>query len=141
MFSPTNHAPITNTFTSYDFENKTATTRTNYTHNYADMQFRARGNGRDSYVYADNGGFFSPQRVAPNQNPPGSFPAPRHPRHGSVSPRQAAAIDIQRPKIYNQDGTGRDTYIMSNSGGFTTHGYVPVATDPRVIFKKSLRSY
>ena len=87
MFSPTKHAPVTNAFSQYDYDNKNNTTRTTFHHTYADMVFKPNGRGRDSYVYGDNGGFFSPQRTAQNPNPPGSFPVAKHPRHGSVSPR------------------------------------------------------
>ena len=53
MFSPTKHVPQSSTFT----DNKNATTSINFTKNLHDMQFRAQGTGRDSYIYADNGGF------------------------------------------------------------------------------------
>ena len=53
----------------------------------------------------------------------------------------AAAADVARPKFYNQDGTGRDGYIMSNNGGFTSFKGESVAIDPRVTFKLNLRSY
>jgi len=59
----------------------------------------------------------------------------------SISPKLAAAVDIARPKYYNQDGTGRDGYIMSNNGGFTSPNYQKVAIDPRITFKQNLRIY
>ena len=46
-----------------------------------------------------------------------------------------------RPKYYNQDGSGRDGYIMQNNGGFTNSSFNQVAIDPRITFKNALRQY
>jgi hypothetical protein len=38
------------------------------------------------------------------------------------------------------DGSGRDTYIHANNGGFTVYGKGN-AMDPRITFSKNLRTY
>ena len=63
------------------------------------------------------------------------------PERRSASPPQASAVDTQRPIHYNVDGTGRDTYINTNNGGFTTHRDGVVAVDPRIQFSRNLRGY
>jgi hypothetical protein len=52
---------------------KNATTSINFTKNLHGMMFRQNGTGRDGYIYANNGGFCSPQTFATNPNPPGRF--------------------------------------------------------------------
>jgi hypothetical protein len=41
-------------------DEKNATTSINFTKNLHGMMFRQNGTGRDSYIYANNGGFCSP---------------------------------------------------------------------------------
>ena len=74
---------------------------------------------------------------------PGGFSPDKKRRQSNILPYQAAAIDTQRPMIYKTDGTGRDTYISQNNGGFTMSNFHKheVAMDPRVTFSKNLRSY
>lgn len=62
-------------------------------------------------------------------------------RRTVVSPKGAQAIDTQRPRYYKVNGTGRDTYIQSNNGGFTTRTHNAIAMDPRIVFKNGLRDY
>jgi hypothetical protein len=42
---------------------------------------------------------------------------------------------------YNVNGSGRDTYIQSNNGGFTAQMNGAIAVDPRIVFKNNLRTY
>jgi len=46
-----------------------------------------------------------------------------------------------RPLHYSPNGTGRDSYIATTNGGFTSVGNNQVAMDPRIIFKNNLRTY
>ena len=127
MFGPTKHSPM-KTFT----DDRNATTHINFTRNLHELKYRASGTGRDSYIYSNNGGFGVQNTVAPNQNPSSRFPVSR--RQKSLSPPLASTLDTQRPRIYNVDGSGRDTYIHANNGGFT--GFPMAACqDPRITFK------
>lgn len=84
------------------------------------MKYRTNGGGRDSYIYDSNGGNTVTNVVE-------SKPLHRSgridygsPSKKSVSPKQASAVDTQRPIHYNTNGTGRDTYIGATNGGFST---------------------
>lgn len=59
----------------------------------------------------------------------------------SVSPKGAHANDISRIRLYKAAGTGRDTYIASNNGGFTQHGGFGGNFNPNSRFKQMLRGY
>ena len=42
--------------------NKNETTRTNFQRTDADLRYHINGGGRDTYIYADNGGFHALHR-------------------------------------------------------------------------------
>ncbi len=134
MLANTNYLPM-KTFANTKNQN----TRSTFTYNLHDLRYKNNGQGRDSYIYGSNGGFSIEHKVAQNQNSPGRF-LPKISRQ-SLSPNISSAIDLARPKYYNPDGTGRDTYVISNNGGFTSYMGEQVAIDPRITFKHSLRSY
>ena len=134
MFGPSKHSPR-KTFAN----DKDQTTSVNFTRNLHELRFRATGNGRDSYIYSNNGGFSIANKVTENLNKSGRFLPTLKER--SLSPKQASAVDTQRPRYYNQDGSGRDGYIAQNNGGFTQSNFASVALDPRIKFKNSLRGY
>ena len=72
--------------------------------------YRGNGTGRDTYISIDNGGMYFPQKALP-ELPVSTF----------VNRNQSKAVITQlsgRVNRYNSNGTGRDSYIMSNSGGF-----------------------
>ena len=79
--------------------------------------YNTDGTGRDSYVSMNNGGFTmtnSPSICAK----PSTFTSPIRKRSiggGVGSPG--------RPVHYYQNGSGRDSYISSNHGGFTAVNY------------------
>mmetsp|Transcript_2727 Transcript_2727/g.4640 ORF Transcript_2727/g.4640 Transcript_2727/m.4640 type:complete len:103 (+) Transcript_2727:204-512(+) len=91
------------------------------------------GGGRDSYIYMDNGGFTEKQKVV------------KWPEVGSIQQKPI----LQRPKpnpvmeaktiFYRSDGTGRDQYINTTSGG--QFGSTRSNFDYRDQFKHSLRDY
>ena len=64
-----------------------------FTRNLYDMKYRAAGTGRDSYIYDTNGGFTC-SNIPESKPLPGKMHSPQ--RH-SVSPKQASAVDTQRP--------------------------------------------
>ena len=74
------------------------------------LLYRENGTGRDSYIAVDNGGMYHPSKTIP-EYPVSTFIARRKPN--SVKPQMS-----QKVNRYNSNGTGRDSYIMSNSGGF-----------------------
>lgn len=76
--------------------------------------YQPNGGGRDTYIYNDNGGFAKIKEPRPQFHP------------GTMMDSQLAAAQRRRDKFphihsrpvnYNQDGTGRDTYIITGNGG------------------------
>ncbi len=63
-----------------------------------------------------------------------------HTDRRSISPKGASVYDTARPIHYNTNGSGRDTYINCNNGGFTTL-QTGSNFDSRVTFKNNLRDY
>lgn len=136
MFSPRNSKPMST------FDRRTnQTLNTSFTHNLHDMRYKTNHGGRDSYIQDSNGGFTISNVIVPSHQTTAMLPSLHTARQTSVSPRGAPAVDTQRPIHYKGNGTGRDTYIQSNNGGFTTHLDGGVAADARIVFKKNLRSY
>jgi len=71
------------------------------------------GSGRDSYIYSNNGGFYNANdSYCPDL---GTFYTRSKSQLSKVSPSRNA------PKYapYRIDGTGRDSYISCNNGGFS----------------------
>ena len=74
--------------------------------------YQINGTGRDSYIAADNGGFYirnEPTKAADI----GSFI--------STKPKYAHNYSNQIPQkyvFYTTNGSGRDSYIVNNNGGF-----------------------
>jgi hypothetical protein len=62
-------------------------------------------------------------------------------RQSSVSPKGSPAVETQRPLKYQLNGSGRDTYIYSNNGGFTSHGNGASNLNPTMRFQHNLRGY
>ena len=48
--------------------------------------------------------------------------------------------DMQKSIRYQNDGTGRDSYVYVGNGGFTNSSKT-IAIDPRITFQRSLREY
>lgn len=69
------------------------------------------GHGRDTYIYNINGGF-APEKQATVIHEIGSF----------VVQKKQHRFDLahihSKPIVYTNNGTGRDTYISQNDGGF-----------------------
>ena len=67
------------------------------------------GDGRDGYIGYNNGGFWN-LRIPPGTSFESTYPASTRYRFRSIN-RQVA------PFKYYSDGSGRDSYILINSGG------------------------
>lgn len=75
-----------------------------FTHYYSS------GSGRDAFIMYNNGGFSDARYF----NPVHSTAYMRHKTYATVSP--SPRKDAQ-PVEYRSDGSGRDSYIVFNSGG------------------------
>jgi hypothetical protein len=94
--------------------------------------YRQNGTGRDTYIGFNSGGNHVGKIHQPSQLS-GSFAiAPVY--HAATK----AARSPERPVHYNMDGTGRDTYIHVNQGGFAAS---PALKDSSTSFVESLRYY
>lgn len=91
------------------------------------------GSGRDTYIYNDNGGFALMKKPRPQFHPATLIDNSNQPR------REKFPFLHSRPINYSQDGTGRDTYIITGNGGLM-HSPGP-RKEYRHAFKDSLRSY
>jgi hypothetical protein len=77
-----------------------------YQHYFSD------GTGRDQFIIYNNGGFSIPKISNPMRGTAYMRMGNATPYKGSPSPRKEAM-----PVEYRSDGTGRDSYIVCNSGG------------------------
>ena len=75
-----------------------------YTHYYSD------GNGRDAFINYNNGGYSIPKIFSPQTST--NYMRFRTASTANTSPRKDA-----KPFEYHSDGSGRDSYIVCNSGG------------------------
>ena len=77
--------------------------------------YQADGTGRDTYVGVNNGGFFAHMQVPMKQNTRGQtmFMGDRQGGRTDNSP----SIEAKHVS-YNYNGSGRDTFIGDNNGGF-----------------------
>lgn len=97
-----------------------------YSHYYSD------GTGRDNFVNYNNGGFSIPKVHNPMQGTAYMRMGNAKVYTGSPSPRKEAM-----PVEYRSDGTGRDGYIVHNSGGLKQ---IFNKTSGEQFFKDSLRA-
>jgi len=65
---------------------------------------------------------------------------PKVNRSPDAAKRFASSYEQAKSIRYKGDGSGRDSYCVVGDGGFT-NPMRQVAIDPRVAFKRSLRSY
>ena len=88
------------------------------------IHYNNNGSGRDSYIYTNNGGFTAKAQGAMFPKP-GSMLAEK-----KMGPSAALKYSPSsgKPIRYNNEGTGRDSYIFHNDGGFTS----PKAKNPGV---------
>ena len=77
------------------------------------FNYRSDGQGRDSYIYNNNGGFAINYHMAPPHDS-GLMQSPTKKQgRPKISPPQ------NKPVHYIGDGSGRDGYISINNGGLT----------------------
>ena len=83
------------------------------------IHYKIRGDGRDSYIYKDNGGFTHAEV--------GYYLPPSWLAGGNRVYRKSPGLtNIEsRPYHYKIDGTGRDGYIAHNQGGMMSPGHGP----------------
>ena len=74
--------------------------------------YKPEGNGRDSYISSNNGGFWA---VHPTQYKPNYTK-----NNGFVPGKLRYKPNIN---IYQRDGGGRDSYIFDNNGGFANYTF------------------
>ena len=92
--------------------------------------YRDDGTGRDLYIISNNGGLYHERRLIP-EYPVSSF----RPKRSC----KATIPNSSHKKVrYISNGTGRDSYIYTCSGGFMTSHMQP---DNKRTFASSLRAY
>lgn len=79
------------------------------------LHYHTNGGGRDSYIYADNGGFSMPQ-FGSHDPGPGTMPPSKV--YASPIGSQKYSPTKSKPIHYVQNGQGRDSYISNTHGGF-----------------------
>ena len=87
------------------------------------------GGGRDSYITVNNGGLSSSDKQHMMKRP---FRPTLRDKEREASPKKPVM-----PVNYHSDGSGRDTYVISNSGGLTKDYGITHAPD--VHFRATLR--
>ena len=104
--------------------------------------FRQSGNDRDEYVANNNGGFTVGHQPSAQMKPGTTYVA-SHPRafHSMGIDKTARSNVKAHMVIYRQNGTGRDSYIYSNNGGFAIQEGSNTFCGPQQDFKRSLRHY
>ena len=77
--------------------------------------YRSDGCGRDTYILYNNGGTIVPRKSMSLER--GSDKHPKHrTKHGMIKPSNSN--DWPKVSFYHPDGSGRDSYIKQNEGGF-----------------------
>ena len=87
------------------------------------------GGGRDTYIAVNNGGLANADKQNMMRRP---FRATLRDKERDASPKKPVM-----PVNYHADGSGRDTYVVSNSGGLTKDYGITHAPD--VHFRATLR--
>jgi hypothetical protein len=107
----------------------TCTYKGSAVHNSA---YRINGTGRDTYVYNNNGGLDHEYHPV-NYAKPGKFMSSQKnfykPRNPTI---QSKAV------LYKSDGSGRDSYVVTSSGGFSNPSKL---VNFKKAFVNSLREY
>ena len=87
--------------------------------------YKECGNGRDTYISFDNGGQTKMHQPAKQISVGTMYTrGPFRGRKASASSYQSANVTKQPlTVIYKCDGTGRDSYISANNGGFASSFY------------------
>ena len=102
------------------------------------LHYHTNGGGRDSYIYADNGGFsyrdFNTAGLGYTDS------GTMKPQKAYASPAGTVKLlpKMGKPIHYVHNGQGRDSYISSTNGGFMSPG---VTNPAKGTFFNQLRSY
>ena len=104
--------------------------------------FRQSGNDRDEYVANNNGGFTIGHKPSAQLKPSTMYVAQPPRAFNSMGIDTVARNKVKsHVVIYRQNGTGRDTYILNNNGGFAIHEGENKFCGYQQDFKRSLRNY
>ena len=105
--------------------------------------FRQSGNDRDEYVANNNGGFTVGHKASAQMQPGTTYIANGCPRpFNSLGQDKTYRNNIKSHiVIYRQNGSGRDTYILNNNGGFAIQEGSNQFCGYQESFKRSLRNY
>ena len=90
-----------------------------FTRSLAGVKYVSDNTGRDTYIMTNQGGLTVTNQIGVGAIQPSRINAV-HRDNRRVSPTFPSALDSQKPMFYRPDGQGRDTYILSGNGGFTT---------------------
>ena len=71
--------------------------------------YTSNGTGRDSYIHSNSGGLCATHNN--NNQPPVGTMDHRH------APRNTMRVIHSKPVYYHSNGTGRDSYVCTSSGG------------------------
>ena len=83
--------------------------------------YNVDGTGRDMYISVNNGGFTTSNLPSPSVKP-GSFGRSQDNFNSmNVARSGGAGGSPQRTNNYHTNGSGRDTYIATNHGGFVSN--------------------
>ena len=115
--------------------------------------YQVEGTGLDTYIGVDNGGFTTPHQVATQLHPgniyypsPEPFFGPNAQNSKGKQPRGVTTVSQVHtanvcPIKYNCNGTGRDTYIYNDNGGFAVPHTPSTYGGFQKSFVNSLRAY
>ena len=97
--------------------------------------YQPNGAGRDGYIFMNNGGFAHPKEPRKQFHPGTMYNQSLH----AAQKREKFPHLHSRPVHYKEDGTGRDTYILTGHGGLEHSS--GKQKEYRSAFKDSLRTY
>lgn len=102
------------------------------------LHYNTNHGGRDSYIYADNGGFMfgDYRRSSCNDGGPGTMR--QYKSFKGPDPARKYSPARSKPIHYHVNGGGRDTYIGITNGGFMSP---PMSNSGKDSFMKQLRTY
>ncbi len=87
------------------------------------------GSGRDSYIVLNNGGLTSTDKKYMMSRP----------FRNTIQNKNKSPLKDAVSHTYHSDGTGRDSYVISNSGGLVND--YGITKKSEVLFRSTLRNY
>lgn len=99
--------------------------------------YQTNGGGRDTYIFNDAGGF-NHMKEPRSQFHPGTLLLPDL-AHKKFFEKQKQPYLHSKPIQYNDDGSGRDTYVKSTNGGLSNYDMPNRNREFRQAFVNGLR--